>query len=125
MKWHQLLIISILVATALTIGFQGIGGGQGHGNFVAAELIIEDYSGSGGDLAKLADKLANALIIIAIPIAVIMIIVAGIMYLTSGGDKGRVSTANRMLLWTLVGLAIIFIGKGFVYLVQDIIGLGT
>ena len=39
-------------------------------------------------------------------IAVIMIIVSGLRYITSGGDPGKVSSAKSALIYALIGLAI-------------------
>jgi type IV secretory pathway VirB2 component (pilin) len=41
-------------------------------------------------------------------IAVITIIVAGIMYATSGGDSGSVGKAKNLILYSIVGLVVIF-----------------
>ena len=39
-------------------------------------------------------------------IAVIMVIVSGLKYVTSGGDSGSISSAKTTLIYALVGLAI-------------------
>ncbi|MFZ2126004.1 MAG: hypothetical protein WAV04_00650 [Candidatus Microsaccharimonas sp.] len=41
-------------------------------------------------------------------IAVIVIIVAGIMYATSSGESGAVTKAKNMILYSIVGLVVIF-----------------
>jgi len=41
-------------------------------------------------------------------IAVIVIIVGGIMYATSSGDSGRVGKAKNLILFSVIGLVIIF-----------------
>lgn len=60
---------------------------------------------------------------LAIPIAVIIIIYAGILMLTSGGDPGRFKKGRQALTYAVLGLAIVFIGKGFVSLIQSILSL--
>jgi len=42
-------------------------------------------------------------------IAVIVIIVAGIMYTTSSGDTGRVSKAKNLLTYAIVGLIVVLL----------------
>ena len=59
---------------------------------------------------------------ISIPIAVILIIVSGIIMLTSAGNMAKVGKARTILWYTIIGLAIIFIGKGFITLVTSILG---
>ena len=73
------------------------------------------------DLAKAIGKF---LLQIAIPIAVIIIIYAGILFLTSGGNQDRVKKARTALLYAVVGLAIILIGQGFFVLIKSILDLG-
>jgi hypothetical protein len=58
------------------------------------------------------DILANGLNItyfVGGVIAVIVIIVAGIMYATSGGDSGNVTKAKNMILYSVIGLIVILI----------------
>ncbi len=60
---------------------------------------------------------------IAIPIAVIVIIWAGIQFLTANGSPEKISTAKKALWYAIIGLAIIFIGTGFVDLIKSILSL--
>lgn len=57
------------------------------------------------------------------PIAVIMIIYAGFLLLASRGDPARIKTGKAVLTWAVVGLAVIYIGAGFISLIRSIIGL--
>ena len=71
----------------------------------------------------LADRIGKVLIDIAIPVAVIIIIYAGFQYMTANGNAEKISSAHKTLLWTLVGVAVILIGKGFISLVKDLLTL--
>ncbi len=44
---------------------------------------------------------------IGTPIAVVMIVWAGFLYVTARGDTGKIETAHKTLLWTVVGTAIL------------------
>jgi len=57
-------------------------------------------------------------------IAVGMIVYAGVLFMTSRGDSGQIGKAKDVLTYAVVGLAIILIGKGFVYLIVSILDLG-
>lgn len=59
---------------------------------------------SGDDLLKNSLNLAYFLAGI---ITVIVIIVAGLMYVTSSGDSGRVAKAKNLLTYSIVGLIIV------------------
>lgn len=75
-------------------------------------------------LVDLAKAIGKFIFQIAIPIAVIIIIYAGILFLTSGGDKEKVGKARKALFYAVVGLAIILIGQGFFTLIKSILELG-
>jgi len=48
--------------------------------------------------------IVNTLLFLVGAIAVIMIIVGGIMYTTSGGDSGQVTKAKNTIVYSVVGL---------------------
>jgi len=76
------------------------------------------------DITTLFSKLSTALLDIAVPIAVIMYVWAGILFLTSRGDPGRVTQAKKVLLYTTIGLVVIFLAGGLVDLIRSIINAG-
>lgn len=49
----------------------------------------------------------NLVYMIAAIVAVIVIIIAGINYATSGGDAGKVAKAKNTILYSVVGLVIV------------------
>jgi hypothetical protein len=59
---------------------------------------------------------------LAMPIGVIVIIYAGTMMLSSAGNPKRYQSGINALKYAVIGLAILFIGKGFVSLVVSILG---
>ncbi len=60
---------------------------------------------------------------LAIPIAVIIIIYAGVLMLTAGGVPARFQKGAKALWYAVLGLAVVLIGKGFVTLIQSILNL--
>jgi len=81
-------------------------------------------SGEPQSLTDLLDTLARWLMNIAIPIAVLLIIYSGLIYVTSRGDPKKVTQAQGILRAVVIGLVIIFIGKGFISLIRSILELG-
>ena len=77
------------------------------------------------NLLELIDVLATWLFNLSIPIVVVMIVYAGVMFLTSRGDTTKVTKARQILLYAVVGFAIILIGKGFITLIESILNLGA
>lgn len=55
---------------------------------------------------------------LAAGLAVIMFIVAGILFITSSGDPGKVTTAKKAAIWAVVGIIIAIIAFSIVTLVK-------
>ena len=56
------------------------------------------------------------------PIAGVMFVVAGVMFVTSAGDPERVRTARRVMIYTAVGLAVILVASGLIKVLQSLLG---
>ena len=75
-----------------------------------------DCSGVNGDNAtsqfnSLLTNAVNIFSVIVGVIAVIMIIVGGFRYITSGGDSGKVSAAKSTIIYAIVGLIIVAVAQ--------------
>lgn len=75
--------------------------------------------GSGQSVAALATRIVNLLSIIVGVVAVIMIIVGGFRYITSGGESGNVSGAKNTLIYAIVGLVIVALAQFIVHFVLN------
>ncbi len=77
--------------------------------------------GTGGSITTgvetLAKKVVNIFSIIVGVISVIMIIYAGLRYITSGGESGGVSGAKNTLLYAVIGLVIAVLAQVIVRIV--------
>lgn len=78
-----------------------------------AAPLLEPGTGSGqvnvftGDENTVLQNGLNIVYFLAGIIAVIVIIVAGIMYATSSGDQARITKAKNLILYSIAGLVII------------------
>ncbi len=52
-------------------------------------------------------------------ISVIMVIVGGFQYVTSGGDSGKVTTAKNTIMYALIGVVIVVLAQVMVRFVID------
>jgi len=68
---------------------------------------------AGPNLTKTMHTVVNILSIILGIIAVIMIIISGLKYVTSGGDASSVSSAKNTLIYSLVGLVVAAMAQFF------------
>ncbi|MEK7582770.1 MAG: pilin, partial [Patescibacteria group bacterium] len=76
------------------------------------------------NLLDLINTISRWIFNLAIPIAVIFIIYGGILFLTAGANPTNVDEGKKILKYAVIGLAIVFIGRGFVSLVHSVIKLG-
>lgn len=84
-----------------------------------ASTSCEDPSKAGGKLDSTLAKAINLVSAIAGVLAVIMIIVAGFRYVTSGGNEQSVAAAKKTLLYAVIGLAIVALSQIIVRFVVD------
>lgn len=73
----------------------------------------------------LLSSITNFIFTIALALAPVMMIIAGFMFVTSAGDPGRVGTAKKLALYTLIGLAIILLASGLIKVLQSVLGVTT
>lgn len=69
---------------------------------------------------ELIDAIINFIFWVAMALVPIMIIIAAFYFLTSGGDPEKVKTAKKIILYTIIGLIIVFLGKGIVAIIGQI-----
>ncbi|MDO8495604.1 MAG: pilin [bacterium] len=99
------------------------GDGDGNGGTASATLEFRNPLGA-KDLRELIDAILRWIFWISIPIAVIMIVYAGLQMMLAGGDAAKFGHGKKILLWAVIGLAVIFIGEGFIALIRSILALG-
>lgn len=59
---------------------------------------------------------------IALVLAPLMIVWAGGLYITSSGNPDQITKAKNIIIYTLVGFAIILLSKGFVAIIKQLLG---
>ncbi len=73
-------------------------------------------------ISQIALNVLNFLLGIVGTISIIMLVVAGIMYLTSAGSESQIETAKAMTKWSIVG---IIIALAAIIIVRQVAGLLT
>ena len=73
-------------------------------------------------IEKIIDGIIGLLLIIAIPLATIMVIIGGIQYLTARDNEEQVKKAKSTIKWAIIGLAIISAAKFITGLLEEILG---
>ncbi len=83
------------------------GSGGGSGNNISLGSNCSRPNAAGDRLEKLISNIINVISAIVGAVAVIMIIIGGFKYVTSGGDSNSVSGAKNTILYAIVGLVIV------------------
>ncbi len=105
-------------------------------SFTTEELAPPPGDGNGGDtgpvdlvnplqaetLQEAIDAFINFLFYLAMAVAPILIVYAGFLILTAGGDATKITKAKQIILWTLIAVAIILFAKGFPALIKGALG---
>jgi hypothetical protein len=89
--------------------------------------ILQGVGETGSDckdqgVSKTINFIVQILSFIAGAVGVIMIVVAGLRFMTSGGDSGKVAAARSALVYALIGLAVAALAQ---FLVHYVINTAT
>ncbi|MBI4062646.1 hypothetical protein HY410_01875 [Candidatus Gottesmanbacteria bacterium] len=76
-----------------------------------------------GELGMLLSAVVGSLLIIAALLAFFYLILGGIQWITSGGDKAGMETARNKITHAIVGLVIVGAAWAIMILVQNFLGI--
>jgi cytochrome bd-type quinol oxidase subunit 2 len=74
-------------------------------------------AGATSSLNTLLTQIVNIFSAVVGVVAVVMIIVGGLRYITSGGDSGKVGTAKNTLIYAIIGLVVVALAQVIVHFV--------
>lgn len=72
------------------------------------------------NLEEFIKRLFESITLLATPIVVIMIVWAAYLFVTSAGEKDKLTQARKTILWAVVGYGILLIADGLVFIVYDL-----
>jgi hypothetical protein len=75
----------------------------------------DPITGSNGTIAKVTKIIAR----LSGAVAIILITIGGIMYITSGGDSSRVSAAKNTVLYAAIGLIVVVLAQGIIIFIVN------
>jgi len=75
-----------------------------------------------GSLEELIKEITEFIAILAFPVTSLMIIIAGVLFLTSGGKPERISQAKKLLLYSAIGAGIIILAKAIASIIKGVLG---
>lgn len=109
-----------------TCSVPGITPEEGFTSKDACDNVCEDEEGISGictqtiiltpaHIISLINKYTQWFVTIVGAIAVIMIIIGGLQLMLARGNEEKVGTARKMILWALIGLAIVLLAGGAIW----------
>lgn len=114
---------SLAIAAVLAVGMVGVlapvASADNSWFASASSKVLEGVNDVGGDqnktsLTTFIESIIDVLLFIVGAVAVIMIIVGGIKYVTSGGDQNNVKSAKDTILYSVIGLIVAILAYAIV-----------
>ena len=94
--------------------------GGGTGDLTPPAISPPDINLS-GDIFDILANIASFITRIALPLAGIMILWAGFLFLTSGGVPEKIKLAQKTLIYTVVGYIIILVSSSLMNLIRNLL----
>lgn len=73
------------------------------------------------NLIDVLENVYNWVVDFAIAAASVMIVWAGFLFVTSGGEEKKIGQAKRLLYWAIIGLVLCILAKGIVLAIKHLI----
>lgn len=90
--------------------------------FISAQVTIPNPIGY-NSVAELIHGVVNFIRNVALMIAPIIFIIAGLMYYFAGGNPEKAKNATNLIKYAIIGLVIILIANGITAVIKDIMGV--
>lgn len=90
--------------------------------FSSAAITITNPLTGVNNFCQLLTKIATGVGTLVASLGVVMIIVAGILFLTSAGSPEKIGTAKKALMYAIIGIAIGIAATAIVEVVKNVIG---
>ena len=115
LKKTYLLVIPVLIIGFPLFSVQS-GAITGTGGSISNPLDSTSFTALISDIAKWV-------FLLAIPLATLMFLIGGFMFMISGGNEQKITQAKKTMIWAAVGLAVCLVGAGFTYIIRQLLGV--
>lgn len=119
-----IVILSLILPVTSVLAVVEAGGGgvsseTANNSNTSGSMSLKIFAG--GSLDTYLNRAQGYLFAFALVVAVIMIIWAGIDFITSAGDPKKVTVAKNKIKNALIGVIVILLAKGIILVLQDIL----
>lgn len=109
-----------LAISIIFLSFAGFALAAGDGIGVT---LPNPLAGSGvTDFPTLIRKISEFITGIVASLAIIMFVWAGILFVTSAGNPGKIEQAKKALLYAIIGVAVVLAASGLIAVITAVIG---
>ncbi len=122
MKKVWFFLFAVLSPFVVAQGSGGTVNPGGTGGTINPQPSITDPLGVGG-ISGLFNKIIDGLLLLAGPIAVIMLVYAGYLFIIAQDNQDRIKKARATVLYVVIGVAILVMSKAIVYVACDFLGV--
>ncbi len=130
MKYMKNIIASFVLTLALAFGMSAVVLTAPVGAQTPKDSVCQGVglaSGSNGcdqpagqpSVQDTIQKVVTIMLALVAVISIIMIIIGGLKYITSGGDSGKVSSAKDTILYSVIGLVVALLAQVIVSFVVN------
>lgn len=116
------IIATILLALVLAVTAGGMASAQIAPLPTGTGGIPTGITTASGFVEAIRD-LTDWLFVILLVISVIFIVLAGLQFITGGGDPAAVSAARTKLIWAAVGIGVALLARGLPAAIQNLMGV--
>lgn len=109
----SLTLVLVFAFLLLMPLFQASGNGTSKSSSFTNPLTATSFS-------EITENIIKWIVNIGILIAVVMIIYSGLLFMTAAGEEEKITKAKKALMWSLIGLAILLIGKGWISIIKSL-----
>lgn len=106
------LFVSIAAIAVIAVAGLSVSGHDAFAACTSGAQCVKDGvmgagdTGGGADLNAIIKNIVNLLLFVIGAVAVIMIVVGGIRYVTSNGESSAVTSAKNTILYAVIGLVV-------------------
>lgn len=75
--------------------------------------------GANGTVRTFLDNILNGIVVLLTPVLVIMLLYCGFLFVAGQGNTEKLGEAKKMLMYTLLGAAIVLASSGLAHLIQN------
>ncbi len=74
-------------------------------------------------IVDIINSLTRFAVTLLAPLSVLMVLIAGFLYMTGGGNPEKIKTAHKVLLYALVGIAVVLLASSALVIIKEILGI--